>query len=186
MIHIGIDYSMTCPAVCACSPDTTPMFWYAHERKYQVDLAGVTAIAIPSFNIDGSACTVVQRATYLARHCVEWIRRRGVTDVAIEDYAFAATGRVFHIGENTGILKYRLNEFEINVHPVPPTVIKKFATGKGNADKPKMVAAFLSEYPEARNWIPVFFPRTKSDQSPAKSPLADLADAYWIAKYASK
>jgi hypothetical protein len=64
-------------------------------------------------------------------------------------------------------------------------VIKKFATGKGNADKPKMTHAFLEQYPHAKAWCPVFFPRTAKTASFAKSPLSDIADAYWIARHAA-
>ena len=35
-----------------------------------------------------------------------------VETVFLEDYAYAATGRVFHIAENAGILKYKLKNFK--------------------------------------------------------------------------
>jgi hypothetical protein len=64
-------------------------------------------------------------------------------------------------------------------------VIKKFATGKGNADKVKVTTAFLNDYPASKTWIPFFFPRYQDGDLFAKSPLSDLADAYWLAKYAA-
>lgn len=169
---------MTCPAVCLYTPQQS-LFWYAHDHDHP-SLPDVTAAPNPTH------LSVSRRGAVLGRTCVEWIvaTAPNLHTVTIEDYAFAATGRVFHIGENTGILKYFLDEMLFDIHPVPPTVIKKFATGKGNADKAKMTAAFLNIYPAARSWIPMFFPRFKNGSSPAKSPLADLADAYWIAKYA--
>jgi Holliday junction resolvasome RuvABC endonuclease subunit len=129
--------------------------------------------------------SVTKRAAILAAACCDWIASFDLSPVCIEDYAFNATGRVFHIGENTGILKHYLDLRDIKYIPVPPTVIKKFATGKGNADKYKMVDAFLTDYPAAHGWIPKFFPRYKPGAILAKSPLSDLADAYWIAKYAT-
>lgn len=178
---IGIDYSMTCPAACHYTPNAVS-FWYAHDSKLG---------RIVSDNLTHSTnpvgLPVHRRAVALARACVDWILNVApdVRTVGLEDYAFAATGRVFHIGENTGILKYFLDDRDIDFHPIPPTVIKKFATGKGNADKTRMTDAFLNTYSPARNWIPLFFPRYQKGASVAKSPMADLADAYWIARYTS-
>lgn len=179
---IGIDYSMTCPAVCVYSTAAV-RFWYAHETKV------VTTPVLDCYQLSKSGSTT-ERATRLARKVLDWLDTAAPNcrEVSIEDYAFAATGRVFHIGENTGILKYFFETEAIVYHPIPPTVIKKFATGKGNADKIKMTAAFLEAYPDAQEWALRFFPRSPDGaQEPckwAKSPLADLADAYWIARYA--
>lgn len=174
MTVLGIDYSMTCPAACVWHD--APQFWFAQQRTYATLPANLTHVAITTTEL-------LPRAEYLAQQLIAWMATYPITSVAIEDYAFGATGRVFHIGEHTGLLKYLLWKHPYPVQGIPPTVIKKFATGKGNADKPKMVAAFLSDYPVAESWIPLFFPRAQSSASIAKSPLADLADAYWIAKY---
>jgi hypothetical protein len=168
---------MTCPAVCAYTPGHVS-FWFAHESKYDISLDNVTGVSV---NLDGS---VSRRAARLAKQCVQWILTfPDISVVGIEDYAFAATGRVFHIGENTGILKHYLDNAALSYVPYPPTVIKKFATGKGNADKFRMTSAFLADYPDATKWAAKLFPRTKPGVISAKSPLSDLADAYWIAKY---
>jgi Holliday junction resolvasome RuvABC endonuclease subunit len=176
MNAIGIDYSLTSPAACLYSDTEMPRFWFAHERK-STRVQGVTCACI-------SPGSVVERSAKLASDLLAWIflYARDIKTVAIEDYAFAATGRVFHIGENTGILKYQLEQHNLRYESIPPTVIKKFATGKGTADKYKMTSAFLDAFDAGRAWIPDFFPRT-DDPIPAKSPLSDLADAYWIARY---
>lgn len=173
-VAIGIDYSMTCPAACAVS-NTSALFWYAHTTKCPM-IPCVTAIKVPETH------SIIERADFLARELYKWVKLYNTASVGLEDYAFAATGRVFHIGENTGVMKHLLWTKGLDVTVYPPTVIKKFATGKGNADKNKMTAAFVEAYPAAREWVAEFFPRTK-DNIPAKSPLSDLADAYWIAKY---
>jgi hypothetical protein len=173
---VGIDYSMTCPAACLYTD--APQFWIAHNRTYP------TCAALTTTEI--TTTDVIPRAELVASGLIAWLSQcPNVRAVAIEDYAFSATGRVFHIGEHTGVLKYLLYKNGYAVKSIPPTVIKKFATGKGNADKPRMTDAFLNAYPSAQAWRSVFFPRTAPNASPAKSPLADLADAYWIAKYAA-
>ena len=104
----------------------------------------------------------------------------GVTtnSIGIEGYAFGAKGQVFNIGENTGILKYKLAERvsdDINVHS--PTTIKKFATGKGNANKELMYKAFVDETGDDLAQLFEFDPYT------GQSPVSDIIDSYYIAKY---
>ena len=65
--------------------------------------------------------------------------------IVIENYAYAATGRVFDIGENTGILKYKLNKCGMRFETVTPQIVKKYATGKGNAKKADMYDAFVED-----------------------------------------
>ncbi len=65
--------------------------------------------------------------------------------VVIEGYAMGAKGMVFHIGENTGVLKNKMWRKGISYSPASPSAIKKHATGKGNADKAAMNAAFVEQ-----------------------------------------
>ena len=63
--------------------------------------------------------------------------------VYIEGYSFGSKGQaVFQIAENCGILKYRLQQMMIDYETVVPSVVKKGATGKGNADKDMMFQFF--------------------------------------------
>lgn len=182
---VGIDYSMSAPAACIIDNETI-RFWCATHRNFP-DIPFLTTNCIDTTDM-------IPRAHDVAHAFVHWLYQQPAWKnlaepqriVHLEDYAFNATGRVFHIGEHAGILKYTLWTLGVTVVPHPPTVIKKFGTGRGNADKKLMTDAFLKEYPNAKTWIPTFFPRTKPTASVAKSPLADIADAYWIAKYAEK
>ncbi len=95
--------------------------------------------------------------------------------VAIEDYAFAAKGRVFNIGENTGLLKYYLWKVSKNYTAIPPTVIKKFASGKGNANKDAMHDAFVKE--TGTDLMKVY------GTTNTNSPINDVVDAFYVCKY---
>ena len=88
--------------------------------------------------------------------------------IAIENYAYSATGRVFNIGENTGILKYMLFQNKMNFETVTPQMVKKYATGKGNAKKVDMADAFTKE--------------TGLDLTGIKQ-WSDIADSYWISRW---
>lgn len=64
----------------------------------------------------------------------------GATVAVIEGYSYGSKGRaLFDIGEWGGVL--RLLAFEMNVPYaiVPPSTVKKFATGNGNAPKELML-----------------------------------------------
>lgn len=86
-----------------------------------------------------------------------------------------ATGRVFNIAENTAVLKYILYKRGIHVITVPPTELKKFATGAGNADKDKMIASF-----DARHGIDI---KKMFGAEKAVSPITDVVDAWWLYEY---
>ena len=60
---------------------------------------------------------------------------------------------------------------------LPPSVIKKFATDKGNANKELMLDAF--EKDTAANLAKIF-------DTTSKSPVSDIADAYFICKYTTE
>jgi hypothetical protein len=100
--------------------------------------------------------------------------------VSIEDYAYNAKGRVFHIAENTGILKYKLYQKAIPIEVVQPTVVKKFATGKGNSDKNNMYKFFLME--TAADIKGIITPG--KDES--TNPVSDVVDSYYICKHLYK
>ena len=66
-------------------------------------------------------------------------------------------------------MKYKLSKFKTEL--IPPTVIKKFATGKGNASKEDMLEAWKNE--------PNNFELIQESGNPA----SDIIDSYFICKY---
>lgn len=55
--------------------------------------------------------------------------------VAIEGYAFGARGHLAGLGELGGIIRLALYQSGIPFLVVPPSTLKKFATGKGTGEK---------------------------------------------------
>jgi Holliday junction resolvasome RuvABC endonuclease subunit len=177
MCVAGIDYSMTCPALCVFEGDefvfeACQFYYITDKKKYQGRFMNgrVTGIPMPK-----DYTSEVERYANLARIMLDTLDEHGCMEVMLEDYALGAKGRVFHIGENTGILKYFLWSDNIDVHTVEPMVLKKHATGKGNADKDKMYEAFTA--------------RTKKDllaewaAPKVANPISDIVDAYFLAEY---
>jgi len=84
--------------------------------------------------------------------------------VFIEGYSFGSMNGREALGELGGMIRLMLYEKGIEFVDVPPTTLKKFTTGKGNADKIAMAIATL------KNWA-VDFPTT------------DQTDAYCLAMF---
>lgn len=89
---------------------------------------------------------------------------------ATEDYAYSASGAVFDIAEVCGGIKEKLYIKNIPYKKFPPSSIKQFATGKGNADKVGMGIAF--------NKLGISMPEFLKD---FESPKNDIVDSFWIA-----
>lgn len=59
--------------------------------------------------------------------------------IGIEGYAMGGKGRVFQIGELGGVIRLALMRLGYNFIVIPPSNIKQFVTGKGNADKKAVI-----------------------------------------------
>ncbi len=179
MIIAGIDYSLTSPAICVFDdndgmldftfPNCTVYFLTAIDKYAKVFNGNIIGESMFAHN------TECQRYHSISDWALEICS--GMEEVAVEGYAFAAKGRVFHIAENTGILKYRLFEKAIPVDVVAPSTIKKFATGKGNANKDAMHESFIEE--TKIDLMKCITPSKKK----VSNPVSDVVDSYYICKY---
>lgn len=61
--------------------------------------------------------------------------------VALEGYAYNSVGRVFELGEIGGVLRLLVHEYQLSYVVVPPASLKKYATGKAQAEKADMCNA---------------------------------------------
>jgi hypothetical protein len=172
----GIDYSLTTPSICLVnvdeqfSFDTCSFYFLTGKQK----LAAKYLKGKITGKLHYPYTLAEQRYDNIAHWALDVLN--GINFLVLEDYAFAAKGRIFNIGENTGLLKHQLWRFQKKFVVVPPTVIKKFATSKGNAKKEQMYEAFLSE---TSCDLMKLFEMTNVD-----SPINDIADSYFMAKYA--
>lgn len=172
---VGIDYSITSPSICIfegepkkfslknCTfhslsehklEDTFPFFFHLHKKEYGNQIERFIQIA--------------EWATGLIPSNTDLI--------GIEDYSMGSKGKVFNIAENCGILKYLLFTKGISFKTVAPTVVKKYATGKGNATKDKMVEQFFSD--TGIDLKGMLQPKRKLG-----SPTTDIVDSFYICGY---
>ena len=174
----GIDYSMTSPAVCT----HTGKRWDFRNCEFYY-LTSVKKLA-KKFGDHGEFHGQLQPKKHKSDEerfemISHWaIQRCFKFDfVALEGYAFNATGRVFQVAENTGLLKHKLWESDTPFDVYSPSVIKKFATGKGNATKEDMYDAWLKETGVDLKEIMI------PNREKVGNPVTDIVDSYFICKY---
>lgn len=172
---IGIDYSLTSPAICILPDDPEASF----EQAQIHFLTGVKKAAkVRTKNLIGydfPAYTSFQdRIGKISQWAISVIREANPKLIYLEGYSYSSVGNSFDIAENTGLLKHKLHLMNIEVMLVPPTSLKKFATTKGNATKPAMAAAFWEQ-----NNVDI----KKELGLTSENPSSDIVDAYFLARY---
>lgn len=194
-LFIGIDYSMTSPAMAMYEGDPEKFSWTAVTFHVRTDSLVLSSSQKqywchlwPVENYETTAQRFNQISDWaMSRIKLEcypvWLgtnKLQRSVNIGIEDYALGARGKVFEIAENTGFLKCKLYNEKLPFKLFAPTTIKKFATGKGNADKIKMYEAWMKEtnYDIQKILTPN---RTKIG-----SPISDIVDSYFILKYLIK
>jgi len=173
---IGVDYSLTCPAICVHSGDEWHIrncqFYFLTDRpKLEGKIQQFHGTLKPSHSCEE------HRHDQISGWAYDLISKHNPSRVVIEGYSFASAGRVFNLAENCGLLKHKLWKNKIMFDVIAPTSIKKFATGKGNANKEKMQEAFIAE-----TSIDVKLVMSQSDKQ--WSPSGDIIDSYYMCKYA--
>ena len=169
---VGIDYSLTSPAICINIDNSDVlMFYYLTNKKKYIGKMSEDIIGYEHKEYD----TPIRRFTYISDFIFDHISGLIIPIIFIEGYSFGSKGQgIFQIAENCGILKYRLQEAKIPYETIVPSVVKKGATGKGNADKDMMYEAFVKE--TTIDLKKIF------DTEKVGNPLSDIADSYYIQK----
>lgn len=177
--YAGIDNSLTSPGI-VCLDEVGNIDWmryYSHKLKWDGQLStNLYGIQYPPYSSEEER---IFKLSSMTTSLIEQEVKAGhdVT-VVIEGYSFGSTGmRLFQIAENTGLLKHMLWMKGIEFSVVPPTSIKKLATGKGNSKKQDVYECFCKE--TGLNLHDVF--GFKSNK--AVNPISDIADAYYMAKW---
>jgi len=171
---VGIDYSLTSPAVCINNEGEYMFYYLTNKKKY----IGQMTKNIMGFE-HSEYKTPIERFTQISTWAINQFNRLEYNlkniKIFIEGYSFGSKGQgIFQIAENCGILKYRLEQLKLPYEVLPPSVIKKGATGKGNADKDMMYEAFERE--TKINLKKIF------DTEKVGNPISDIVDSYYIMK----
>ncbi len=171
----GIDYSTSSPCICINVGDDYDFHYLTKVKKLaeysESDKCSFSGTLLPKTK---DFLSKTHQYAFIMNWAMEVLDKYDIDHVWLEDYAFGATGKVFHIGENTGLLKHKLTRKEIPFTVVPPTVIKKEMIGKGNAKKEEIVEKFINETKS-----PLFSLLDTTTLNPA----SDIADSYFICRY---
>lgn len=173
---IGIDYSLTSPAICVINGEKLNFYYLTNKKKYDGKM---------SDNIEGQLHDEWDNPMHRFGLISDWVfyvlydLHEGDYEIFIEGYSYGSKGQgIFQIAENCGILKYRLEQDVLPYKIVVPSVVKKGATDKGNADKDMMYEAFLKE---TKIDLKKIF-----DTNKVGNPISDIVDSYYIAKVGYK
>lgn len=164
---------MTSPAVTILTADSFTSHFFAQNKKQE----GHALPHFYSYSYPSHSNLDIDRYSRLAEWVCTIAKFTEHDIISIEGYSMGSVGAVFSIAENTAILKNALYLNNIKYNVVAPTTLKKYATGKGNADKLQMYERFTKETQTD--------PRKVYDGEKAKlgSPFTDIADSYWLAHY---
>jgi len=130
MIVIGIDPSLTSTGICVMS-----------EHGNILSTKAITSYFTGVRRLKDFKEQIIDMCQYVAG-------LKEKTSVFIEGYSFGSIGRKEFIAELGGTIRLTLHEQELEFIDVPPTVLKKYITGKGNADKVAVGVAVMKQYGE--------------------------------------
>ncbi len=175
---IGIDYSLNSPAVCISTNGGTAFsdcyFYYLTSKKKYIGkmLENVIGYEHKEYK------SPIERFSNLSSwvlHILDTLHKKQINKhVFIEGYSYGSKGQaIFQIAENGGILKYRLQD-KFTCKTIVPSVVKKHASGKGNADKQLMYDSFKNH--TKQDLLKMF------DMGKLNNPVTDIVDSYYIAK----
>ncbi len=174
---VGIDYSLNSPAICIADDNfdfNKCSFHFLTSKKKHIGKFGknIFGYEIKDYN------TPIERFSNISTWALDIIHKHksNTAKVFIEGYSFGSKGQaVFQIAENCGILKYRLQMSPSMLYDtIVPSVVKKYASGKGNADKQLMYDSFVKY--TGVDLMKMF------DMNKLNNPVTDIIDSYYIAK----
>ena len=133
MRAIGLDMSLTCAGVAIIQVNSGGLSWTVKRVK-----------SGPTKQPDA------MRYHLICEEISDIICLQPDDFIFIEEYAYGANGQITRIAELGGILRYKLlveQEFDAKkFFEVGPSVLKKFITGKGNAQKDPVMKEVFKQY----------------------------------------
>ena len=123
-MKIGIDYSLSSPGVCVNTSEgefkyeDCTFYFLTNTKKYDATFCRPFVTNVRYIGTSHKPYTSEpERYSQIADWAINIIKSYGDATtgmnrikptIQIEDYSYGSTGRVFHIAENLGLLKYKL------------------------------------------------------------------------------
>lgn len=171
----GIDYSIASPSICifegdVFSFDKCKIFFLNDKKKNHCSFLGNQIFGNKITKTENKIENYDKNSEFIISKIFQ------IDEICIEDYSYGSIGKSYNIAENCGILKYKFQQKNIKYRTVPPTTIKKFATGKGNADKELLLKTFEDE-------TKIDLKQILGETEKSHNPSSDIIDSYFIVKY---
>lgn len=162
---IGVDYSILSPAITILNNGITTVCVGDYENTIVNNYSFI-------FNKVITQETSIKTYDWMGNVFSYYVNEND--NVFLESYAYSRQPcRMMQLAECTGIFKNKIWDF----HTFTPQQIKKFATGKGNAQKIDMIDAFREQ-----TGIDLFDLLKMKKTKTLKAPITDIADSFWIAQ----
>lgn len=176
MVISGLDWSMSCPAICIFDDnkvfkfDNCDFFFLTDKKKFTGRFDNIEGTIIKDWSCD------TERFDIISEWGISKLKTNKVQFACLEGYSMGSSkGLVFNIAENIGLLKYKMLKNNIAFETPAPTTIKKYFTGKGNAKKEDMYDAFFSS--EGIDLC------SRLGVKSGSSPISDIVDSFALTKY---
>jgi len=174
---IGVDYSITSPAICINMGEK--FYFLSHQKKYTDWIWKDKIFGYSIFKemkVDTKHST--RKYDIISTWAIDIINRYKPCYCVLEGYSYGSINQSmsFNIAENTQALKQKIYKENIDMDIVPPSSCKKAFTGKGNATKFAMYVAFTEKTGIDLSKI---FDTLNVD----KNPISDLVDSYALCHY---
>jgi Holliday junction resolvasome RuvABC endonuclease subunit len=176
MIVAGMDWSMTCPAICIYDTkkkltfNNCKFFYLTSSKKFEGNKGNVYGFMMPLYSSDQ------ERFNMIAEWAMVILNKFEVKDACLEGYSMGSKGKVFNIAENIGLLKHYMWKNDIKFITPAPTAVKKEFTGKGNANKEVMYESLCKMNENVD--LPGLLGCKVSD-----SPISDITDSFAMVHY---
>ncbi len=134
---IGIDVSLTSTAMVELSPD--------RNNHNPLNIIKQLGFSLPE---DASDQAEIERAKIISDGVVGFINNNSTKHTALEGYSYGSSGsRIIQTAELGGIIRYRIVSQNWQFPTlVPPTTLKSFACGKGNASKADVAVGIFKKF----------------------------------------
>lgn len=178
-LSIGIDYSLTCPCMCALAPSKRIEDCFFSYLTNQKKSTGIFCNGKIIGDAHRPYLTDAERYDTISEYFVKQITvfaPDNSVPICMEDYSFGSKGRVFNLAENGGVLKHKLWKLGYTVHLIAPSAVKKRATGKGNATKERMFEAAME------HGIAGIAREFGVSPDRITSPMNDIVDSFFVAR----
>jgi hypothetical protein len=172
---VGIDYGMNSPAICVYDTKSKEHSFRNCNFHFCVSVKKLEDTFAMRCKGEFRHKDVKGIDKYVFN--ANWVMSNIPSDsmIFIEGYSYGSKGKIFEIGENTGVLKSFLVQSDMKFEVVPPTTWKKHCIGKGNASKQDTFDHFFME--TGVDLISAFGHKSLNN------PVEDIVDSYYICKY---